>query len=166
VQVVGTREEARLRPTRQRAPGSLAIPDKEFATVLDLNGNVHEFGPPEAERSFSLKKGIELVSSEERAVEHQPRGIIRTVETGEALIAFDALSPKLRENALEQLTQTAIMCGYKPGWVWHRFKERFGTEIPLLRYTSIKRRIENSPRCFSGTRVYGPSRIVTGKLSF
>lgn len=131
---------------------------KVDALVLDLAGNVHEHGPPEAIREYSLEGGIRRVSQActkcgaeilsypcaECGYEPQATGSkpVATVITRDELVPFDSLEIVKRGDVLKRLEAEAIERGYRPGWVWNRFNARFKTKLPYSVYAPIKERIE------------------------
>jgi superfamily II DNA or RNA helicase len=124
-------------------------PGKESAVVLDLAGNVHKHGPPDAERSYSLQRGIELIPTLERdELSGLGTGRMPLVVAEGALVPYDSLDPEIRLRVLSGLVSVALQRGYRPGWVWHRFRDQCKAELPFELYRPIKQRIEqNSPQC-------------------
>jgi superfamily II DNA or RNA helicase len=134
-------------------------PGKAGALVLDLAGNVHGHGPPEAIREYSLEGGIKRLSHAcakcgaetlgypcaSCGYEPQSTGLkkpVETVITRDELVPFESLEIVKRGDVLRRLEAEAIERGYKPGWVFHRFKSRFNSELPYSVYAPIKQRIE------------------------
>jgi superfamily II DNA or RNA helicase len=150
------------RPTKstglylQQAGRILRPWNDERAIILDHAGCAVEHGLPQDDREFSLegkkKSGRRVICEAPTkvcpsccAVVHaacricpecqgefpRPEGIPEE-RSGTLVSAHEAREEYLRDE-WEKLNRTALERGYKPGWVFHRFKERFGRLPPKRR---------------------------------
>lgn len=117
-------------------------PGKDAALLIDLRGAVHRHGLPDEARTFSLD-GRAISGGGEAPVKtcascnHACAIACRTCPTCGA--SFDATTCVVDRCELVKIgraeqergffvdcLETAQMRGFKPGWVAHRFKEKFG----------------------------------------
>lgn len=121
-------------------------PGKSRALLLDLSGVVHLHGLPDDDREYSLggdgiqakKKLPSLRQCPSCGRVTRPTGKVCACGyvwpspegpsiTGDNLKPWGAIaSPEQKAIYLDELQHIARERGYKPGWVGHRFRERFG----------------------------------------
>jgi DNA repair protein RadD len=143
-------------------------PGKSRALVLDLNGNVWQHGLPADKRTFSLTgeairnvedgkllpcRGCGAVvrrypcercgydpSPEKEGVSPERAEI---AITGDELRRYgEPLGEKGEKDAVSELITAALARGYKPGWICHAFKDRYGYELSKQRYVAARRKLE------------------------
>ena len=154
------------RPTKstglylQQAGRILRPWNDERAIILDHAGCAIEHGLPQDDRDFSLdgkkKSGRRVISEAPTKVCPSCCAVVHAAcrtcpecqaefpapdrvpqeRSGVLVSASEAREQYLRDE-WEKLNRTALERGYKPGWVFYRFKERFGCVPP-------KRKIEPS----------------------
>ena len=128
-----------------------SFPGKDKATLIDLRGAVHQWGMPDDEREYSLEgRGI---SSKKEKVEpitkcnncgavfrYGPTSCPRcgfAIAKRATQIEIDGRGVKKMERAqvysctqkrdyFDAMCRNARTHGYKPGWIAHRFKAKFG----------------------------------------
>jgi DNA repair protein RadD len=132
-----------LRPTKslvlfmqQVGRGMRPAPDKDALIVNDHAGNVLAHGLPGEARDWSLagvnkRAGGAMEVSEDGEI-RQPRPIVEVADdlaeiTPERLAAVRAMSYRqvIAGRLCEaELREYARARGYRPGWVWHRLREK------------------------------------------
>jgi superfamily II DNA or RNA helicase len=145
-----------------------ASPGKERALILDLHGNVLRHGLPDAPREFRLEgKAITLrgekgehkptscpdcgcvfmrwgVTDDGRRVCPECRAVgpklpdPSLVERRELTEVGPMACAAARSHRLESLIQEASTRGRKRGWIWHRFRDLFGSQMPRADWRRIK----------------------------
>ena len=142
------------RPTKslglylQQAGRILRPWNDQQAIILDHGGCVLRHGLPQDDREFSLEGSRKSepgaapvrVCPECHAV--VPLGSRTCRECGAVLIPerdvprekegtlVEVESDDVKRRELARLQAIAEICGYKPGWVYHRYRERFGEAPP------------------------------------
>jgi hypothetical protein len=152
-----------------------ASPGKMTATILDLHGNVMRHGLPEADRDYSLEgKAIQLrgATSEHKPTSCLDCGCVfmrwgvtddgrrvcpecRTVGPllpdpalveARELTQVGPLAPDAAKNhRLELLLAEAERRGRKAGWVWHRYRDLFGSQMPRAAWRRVKELLPHTP---------------------
>lgn len=152
-----------------------AAPGKDTATVIDLFGNVMRHGLPEADREYSLEgKAIELkgkksehtptscpdcgcvflrwgVTPDGRRVCPECRTVgpklpdPAVIEARE-LTQIGPLAPEAaKAHRLELLIAEAEARGRRAGWVWHKYRDLFGAQMPRASWRRIKALLPHTP---------------------
>ena len=145
-----------------------AAPGKTGAIILDLHGNVIRHGLPEAPRTFSLEgKAITLRDEKGEAkptscpdcgcvfarwgVTEEGRRVCPECKTVGPLLPDPSLvekrelsqvgplaPPAVKAARLERLIAEGESRGRQPGWVWHRYRELFGSQMPRADWRRVK----------------------------
>jgi superfamily II DNA or RNA helicase len=145
-----------------------ASPGKERALILDLHGNVLRHGLPDASREFSLEgKAIALrgekgehkptscpdcgcvfmrwgVTDDGRRVCPECRTVgpklpdPSLVERRELSEVGPMACAAARSHRLEALIREATTRERRPGWVWHRYRDLFGSQMPRAEWRRVK----------------------------
>lgn len=148
------------RPTKslglylQQAGRILRLYNDQRAVILDHGGCVIQHGLPQDERTFNLNKAKKRAKGEVRVrtcpeccavlslntrvcpecdkvlitqsdVPSHRDGTLVEVRSGD-----EALSGDRKRRELERLHAIAASRGYKPGWVYHRYRDKFGEAPP------------------------------------
>lgn len=155
------------RPTRstglylQQAGRILRPWNGQGATILDHGGCVLEHGLPQDDRVFTLdgtrkrngKRGAPVRTCPS-CLAVLPLSTRQCPECSTVLIEQRDLPQEhegtlvevrpedLKRIELERLRSIADERGYKPGWVYYRFKERFGEAPPRERWTRSERAVD------------------------
>ncbi len=146
------------RPTRstglylQQAGRILRPWNGQQAIILDHGGCVLQHGLPQDDRQFSLKTRKKRSTNSSAPVRTCPSCFAVLAlskrmcpECGEALSGEPDEMPDERDGTLievshedlkrfelEKLHKIALERGYKPGWIYYRYKEKFGEAPPRL----------------------------------
>ena len=130
---------------QQLGRGTRAVDGKKDFLVLDHAGNVLRHGfieqDPEAclvkkEKKDAVPRGIQIKVCREcyaayRGDKCPVCGAVKVMEIKQEkfwrLREVKALTPE--QEYIIQLKQTARTKGYKRGWVWHRFVQKFGDQV-------------------------------------
>jgi hypothetical protein len=144
------------RPTKstglylQQAGRILRPWNDEPAIILDHAGCALEHGLPQDDREFSLDGKKKSAAKKRETTTREcpqccavlPIATRACPECGEQLIVsreapaesrgelVEASEDELRRHAYDALCAEANARGYKAGWIFHRFRERFGTAPP------------------------------------
>ena len=131
---------------------------KTSARLIDLRGVVHVHGLPDAPRTFSLQG--RAITTGEAPLKTCPE-CARTVAIATRVCACGYAFPvstcepdlapltkvqraDLERTAFEALADEARLRGYRPGWVAHRFVEKFG-RFPRNLWRAHYRRPSDAP---------------------
>lgn len=154
-----------------------SAPGKENAIIIDLFGNALRHGLPDADREYSLEgKAISLRGEKGEAkpttcpdcgcvfqkwgVTEDGRRVCPECRTigplmpdpsavdKKALLEVGPLaSPAARSSRLELLITDALRRGRKPGWVWHRYRDYFGAQMPRADWKRVKATVPGADHC-------------------
>ena len=126
----------------------------ETALILDHSGNVLEHGLPQDDREFSLESPKRRKSAEKAAscktcpecfailasaVRQCPPPCMyefpivdedKTFEKAGELVEVRSATMEEKRTEWDRLAQIASERGYKTGWVFHRYREKFGVAPP------------------------------------
>lgn len=149
-------------------------PGKTGAIILDLHGNVLRHGLPDAEREFSLAgKAIQLKGEKSEhkptacpdcgcvfmrwGVTDDGRRVCPECKTVGPLLPDPSLvdkrelsevgpmaPPHVKAARLDRLIREAQARERKPGWVWHRYRDLFGKQMPHADWRRVKDVLKDS----------------------
>jgi DNA repair protein RadD len=145
-----------------------AAEGKSDCLIIDLFGNVVAHGLPERDREYSLEgKAIQLrgekgehkptscpdcgavfmrwgVTDEGRRVcpECKTVGPLlpdpAAIDKRELMEVGPMAPPAVKAARLERLIKEAVERGRKQGWVWHRYRDLFGSQMPRADWRRVK----------------------------